>query len=83
MREDQEFVWGTELKNDPASLNGQYARHADEVNQQGVMCFAPEPPKGEELLASAIWDRRCPYWRISSDARRNPGASDIKDLVWK
>lgn len=67
MREDQEFVWGPDLKADLKKLNDYYSALPDETKKRGVMSFAGSPPKEGDFLAAALWDRHLPRWRDRPD----------------
>jgi len=63
MRDDQEFVWGEELKNDLKRLNKLYSGLSNETKEKGVMSFAGSPPKEGKYLVSTIWDHHLGKWR--------------------
>jgi hypothetical protein len=63
LREDQEFVWGLDLKEDLRKLNRHFAQLPDSVKGQGVLSFAAGPPKEGDFLVTRLWDRFLPTWR--------------------
>jgi len=80
MRDDQLFVWGLELKKDLTRLNSHYEQLPKEIKEQGVICFAPQPPTEGEFLVSAIWDRVFPEWRKRKQGSRESGDFDVMNL---
>ena len=56
MRNDQEFVWGFDLKKDLKKLNNRYLSLPDHIKSQGIMSFANFPPE-DDFLVSSLWAR--------------------------
>lgn len=77
MRNDQEFIWGEELKNDLKRLNKLYSGLSNETKEKGMMSFASSPPKDGKYLVSTIWDhhlrkwRECPEIKTSRDPEKD------------
>ncbi len=57
MREDQEFVWGFDLKKDLSSLDARYSELPLELKELGVLSFATTPPHDGNYLTTQLWDR--------------------------
>ena len=60
---DQVFIHGTELKVDLNRLDIHYSELPEEIREQGIMCFAQDPPSEGEYLTTKLWDRFLPKWR--------------------
>lgn len=63
MSENQEFVWGLDLKNDLKKLNEYYDSLPEKIKEYGLHAFATYPPKEGEFLVSKLWDKYLPKWR--------------------
>jgi len=63
LRDDQEFVWGEDLKADLKKLNNYYSALPNTIKEKGIMTFASEPPCEGEYLVTSLWDRNFPGWR--------------------
>lgn len=59
----QEFVRGADLKRGLRELNEFYSRYEEEIEQVGIMRFAPYPPKELDNAVTRLWDRFAPGWR--------------------
>ncbi len=57
LRENQEFIWGQDLKLDLANLNMMYKKLPEEVTELGVISFAHSPPHDGDFLTTMLWDR--------------------------
>jgi hypothetical protein len=55
MRQDQEFVWGIDLKPALKDINAHFLTFPEEVREKGLMSFANAPPSGNR--AAELWDR--------------------------
>lgn len=76
LRNDQEFVWGPELKTDLAKLNQHYAKLPNSTKAKGIMSFASTPPQKGDFLVAHLWDRHLPNWR----KQKQHSAGDKKSL---
>lgn len=72
LRENQQFIWGLDLKNGLNEINQYYSAYPEDEKEKGVMSFASDPPKEGNFLISQIWDRHFPSWRN----RKNVDLSD-------
>ena len=66
MNEDQAFVKGDDLKEDLACLDEYYSTFPAEVQEKGIISFAPYPPVEGNYLTSKLWDRFLPEWRANA-----------------
>jgi hypothetical protein len=64
MQENQQFIWGADLKTDLKRLDEHYSKLPEEVKATGVMKFAGYPPTEGEFFVTRLWDRfMSPIWR--------------------
>jgi hypothetical protein len=63
LRDNQEFIWGEDLKKDLARINVYFDKLPDEAKQKGIYSIAARPPTNEDFLVARIWDRFFPNWR--------------------
>lgn len=63
LRNNQQFIWGPDLKNGLDEINKYYLAFPEEEREKGVMSFACDPPKEGNYLISQIWDQHLPNWR--------------------
>jgi len=62
MRDNQQFVWGPELKEDLNKIDIYYDRLPESEKKKGVYAIAVRPPSAD-FLVSQLWDRFLPNWR--------------------
>lgn len=62
LRDDQQFVWGPDLKEGLRVVNEHYSSLPEAEKEKGVMSFG-SPPKEGEFLISKIWDFHFKSWR--------------------
>lgn len=63
MRDDQQFVWAPDLKDDLASLNKYYMTLPQEIRERGLLSFARKPPTENDFLTARLWDLMSTAWR--------------------
>jgi hypothetical protein len=87
LRDDQQFVWGIDLKADLARMNAHYLTLPESERERGVMAFAHLPPKTGDFLTAQIYDRFGKNWRegsyeveLDDDAKKRL-ADDILSLA--
>lgn len=56
MRPRQRFVWADDLKAGLRALNEHFARFREEIETQGLLAYAHEPPPGVSPLISELWE---------------------------
>lgn len=85
LRENQEFVWGRDLKRNLGQINSHYAQLSDEINEQGVLSFTEDPPKIGDSLVLQLWDRLLPLRHEMKENRsaNKPTETDILEEIKK
>lgn len=63
LRDDQDFIWGPDLKLELARLNKEYSQLPQSELDKGVMKFAPAPLGTKDNLLVKLWDKHTPFWR--------------------
>lgn len=63
LRDDQDFVWGEDMKTDLNKINDHFAQLPEQKKEQGIMRFASIPPTGLDGVVSKLWDKHYPSWR--------------------
>ena len=58
LRDDQEFIWGPDLKEGLREVNEHYLAYPESVREEGLLRFASRPPAEGEFVVSQLWDRR-------------------------
>lgn len=69
LRENQEFVWGPDLKADLARINGHYLSMPEAEREKGLFRLASSPPSEVSVLTRELWKRHL-----------NPRALDDRDM---
>jgi hypothetical protein len=84
LRQNQEFVWGQDLKEDLRLLNIFYMHYPDDEKEKGIINFASRPPISGDFLVTQLWDRHLlPSWS-EDDKRRFPDdPNKIRAIVEK
>lgn len=78
LRNDQEFLWGPDLKAGLHAMDEHYKNFPEEMKKEGVLRFARHPPMEGDFFVSRLWDRHLPKWRsVHGNAERY--ASDNED----
>jgi hypothetical protein len=70
LRQDQDFIWGPDLKDALKSLNERYADLPEDEKNKSIHDLAPVPPTDRENLVAKLWDKHWPTWRTSRDEQR-------------
>jgi hypothetical protein len=63
LRENQEFVWGIDLKRALGEIDSHFSSLPDIEKEKGLVAFAINPPIGIGQLVTQLWDRHLPGWR--------------------
>jgi len=88
LRDDQEFVWGPDLKQDLARINSHFLTLPEGERDKGIMKFAHAPPKVEGSLVRRLrarflgstYDDRAPIEPAPvPDARDKRPVADVDD----
>ncbi len=70
LRDDQDFVWGPDLKKGLAEINDFYMAQPEDVKSRGIMSFAGTPPIRDGSVVADLWDRHTnPAWRDDDSIR--------------
>jgi hypothetical protein len=80
LREDQDFIWGPDLKDALKSLNSRYAALAQDEKNKPIHKIAPFPPTDGENLVAQLWDKHWPTWRTRLEVQR-PGRNRSGAMV--
>lgn len=73
LRQDQEFVWGSDLKGTLARLEEHYRSLPEPIKDKGIYSFAAYPPDDDSSLIVQLWDRHLvPAWREHRKAESQP-----------
>ena len=56
-RNDQEFVWGQDLKKSLNKINEHYFQLSDSDKEKGAISFASDLPQIEDTLIKQFWAR--------------------------
>lgn len=71
LRDDQEFVWGAELKSDLKRLDDYFSAFPEHVKAEGVMKFATHLPDDDSCLTRRLCDKfLSPAWRKEKSSPR-------------
>jgi hypothetical protein len=63
LRQDQDFLWGPDLKSELKRVNEHFASLPESIKEKGIMAFAHYPPGEAEAQLVRLWDRHLPRWR--------------------
>jgi hypothetical protein len=77
LRNDQEFVWGQELKKSLGKINKYYLQLPESAKEKGVISFSSDLPQIEDPLMENLWSRLLPKSREMKqrDALNKPTAN--------
>jgi hypothetical protein len=79
LREDQQYIRGTELKAGLSATNAHFAALPENTKELGIMAFALAPPEG---LLAEMWDRHCRLdWRDARQPRPPRDPEKEKELL--
>lgn len=81
LREDQDFLWGQDVKSDLNQLNYYFLAFPEEEKKKGVMTLANAPPTDTGFLIGEIWDKHCPGWRNRAEHTPSPNAGSHESLI--
>lgn len=57
LRDDQVFIWGSDLKDDLKNLNEYYITLPEDVRKKGLDYFASSPPNDDNYITTRLWKR--------------------------
>ena len=75
LRDDQEFVWGQDLKKSLSKINEHYLQLPESDKEKGVISFASDLPQIEDSLIEHLWTRLLPKYQEKKEgdtANRSP-----------
>jgi hypothetical protein len=81
LRNNQEFVWGPDLKRDLGRVNNEFSKLAPAELEKGLMNFARAPLGEPTDLIVALWDRHTPNWRTPRDTPVPMAREEKKKLL--
>ena len=81
LRDNQEFVWGPDLKEGLHEVNEHYLTYPEKVREEGLLRFASHPPAEGEFAVSQLWDRHAPRWRWRLRSRDGGNAEGLPELA--
>ena len=80
LRDDQEFVWGPDLKKGLRELNEHYLTYPESVREEGLLRFASHPPAAGDYVVSRLWDRHAPKWRRRLSSQKDVNLKGMDKL---
>jgi hypothetical protein len=79
---NQEFIDGTQFKEDLKKLNEYYSALSTDVLKTGLINFAAYPPEDADFFVTRMWDRFLPRWRsIKAEPKPERSVEEEKQLV--
>ncbi len=63
LRDDQEFVWGQDLKKSLSKINEHYLQLPESDKEKGVISFASDLPQIEDSFIEHLWTRLLPKYQ--------------------
>jgi hypothetical protein len=63
MRNNQQFIWGLDLKKGLNEIDQHYQQLSIDTKEKGILSFAHTPPKEGHFFISEIWDKQFSNWR--------------------
>ena len=60
LRDNQEFVWGQDLKKNLSQINTHYLQLPETTKEKGVITFSSDLPQIEDHLMERLWNRLLP-----------------------
>lgn len=81
LREDQEFIWGEDLKADLKIINDNFIELPDQIKEKGIHYFASSPPTNKDYLTTRIWKRFMNFNPLLDTAHYHETERDEKKLV--
>ena len=84
LRNNQEFVWGQDLKKSLSMINEHYLQLPESDKEKGVISFASDLPQIEDSLIEHLWTRLMPKYqekREGATANRSPANPPTLDEI--
>jgi hypothetical protein len=67
LRDDQEFVWGPDLKEDLKKIDAYFDALPESEKEEGLYKIATYPPGDKNLITTRLWDKYLTLWRKHKD----------------
>jgi len=67
LREDQEFIWGPDLKEDLKKIDATFDALPVAEKEKGLFAIASYPPADQDLITARLWDKHLTSWRGHKD----------------
>lgn len=82
IREDQEFIWGENLKADLKEINSYFIEIPEEIKEKGLYYFASGPPIDKDYLTTCLWKRFLNFNPVSDEHYHEPKRDEklVSDL---
>lgn len=74
LRANQDFIWGSDLKDALCWLNSHFSTYPDDMKAKGVMALAQSIPTGAPELLIKLWDKHLP--KLHSLSTDEPSSRD-------
>ncbi len=71
LREDQQFLWGPDLKQELQKIDAHFSQLPEEEKEKGLFAIATYPPEDEAFLITRLWDVYLPRWRSNLQKKIN------------
>lgn len=81
LRQDQDFVWGLDLKQELARINKQYSGLSEVEKERGVITFARQPRFAEGSIMAGLYDRHMADWRSISKQPASEATEESRSFV--
>jgi hypothetical protein len=81
LRDDQDFVWGQDLKAELSRVNKYFLGLPLAEREKSVQVLAPHPVGDDNSLLVKLWDRHVPRWRKSFDITEQMDSEAGKELA--
>lgn len=69
LRQDQDFLWGQDLKVELKRINAHLSEFSTEVKEKDIMAFAHHPPGDDSTLMGRLRDRHLRWHDVNSKDR--------------
>jgi hypothetical protein len=81
LREDQQFLWGPDLKQELQKIDEYYSQLPEEEKEKGLFAIAPNPPEDDSFLVTRLWDLYLPRWRSNLQNKINLTPEEEASLI--
>ena len=83
LRENQNFVWGPDLKLALREIDFYFSNFPEIEKEKGIMHFAGEPPSDTGILVHQLWERHLPKWRDKDEPKKSTSGKPFSEYVEK